>query len=165
MLLTDRLAQATSLALRHGKKVALMYLDLDHFKHINDSLGHEVGDKLLRSAAKRLQACVRLSDTVSRQGGDEFLVLLAEVEEVNGAVVIAKKLIEAMTEPHIIGDHRLHINDGNVLVLDAVQQEDVCKMRTSKYPRRKSVSPYDWESYVAKIDDESVAINKKTGGV
>ena len=109
MLLTDRLAQAISLALRHGKKVALMYLDLDHFKHINDSLGHEVGDKLLQSAAKRLQACVRFSDTVSRQGGDEFVVLLAEVEEVQGAVLIAEKLIEAMTEPHIIGDHRLHV--------------------------------------------------------
>jgi hypothetical protein len=57
------------------------------------------------------------------------------------------------------------IDDGNVLVLDAVQQEDVCKMRTGKYPRRKRVSPYHWESYVAKIDDEGVAINKWTGGV
>ena len=109
MLLTDRLAQAITRAQRHDKKVALMYLDLDHFKQINDSLGHEVGDQLLQSAAKRLQTCVRLSDTVSRQGGDEFVVLLPEVDEVQGAVRTAKKLIAAMTEPHLIGGHRLHV--------------------------------------------------------
>ena len=108
-LLTDRLTQSIALAQRHGKRVALMYLDLDHFKHINDSLGHVVGDKLLQSAAKRLQTCVRLSDTVSRQGGDEFVVLLPEVEEVQDAVVIAKKLIEAMARPHLVSGHRLRV--------------------------------------------------------
>lgn len=109
MLLTDRLAQAITLAQRHGKQVALMFLDLDHFKQINDSLGHEVGDQLLRSVAKRLQTCVRFSDTVSRQGGDEFVVLLPEVDEAQGAVLIADKLIEAMAEPHIIAGHRLNV--------------------------------------------------------
>jgi diguanylate cyclase (GGDEF)-like protein len=108
-LLADRLAQAITLAQRHGKKVALIYLDLDHFKHINDSLGHEVGDKLLQSVTKRLQASVRHSDTVSRHGGDEFLVLLPEVDDVQGAVLIAEKLIETVAEPHLIGNHRLHI--------------------------------------------------------
>ncbi|MGD0586684.1 MAG: EAL domain-containing protein [Oryzomonas sp.] len=109
-LMTDRLMQSIALAKRHGgKKVALMYLDLDHFKHINDSLGHEVGDRLLVSAARRLQACVRLSDTVSRHGGDEFVILLAEVEDVQDAVHIAEKLMEAMAKPHLIGDHQLHI--------------------------------------------------------
>lgn len=108
-LLTDRLAQAISLAQRHGKKLALMFLDLDHFKHINDSLGHAVGDQLLQSAAKRLQACVRHSDTVSRQGGDEFVVLLTEVEAVQDAALSAEKLLKAMAEPHLIGGHRLHV--------------------------------------------------------
>jgi diguanylate cyclase (GGDEF)-like protein len=108
-LLTDRLAQSIALARRHGKKVALLYLDLDHFKHINDSLGHAVGDQLLQSAAKRLQACVRLSDTVCRQGGDEFVVLLAEVQAVQDAHLAAEKLIKAMAEPHLIGSHRLHV--------------------------------------------------------
>ena len=109
-LLTDRLAQAIALAQRHhGKKVALLYLDLDHFKHINDTLGHAVGDQLLQSAAKRLLACVRHSDTVSRQGGDEFVVLLSEVDEVNDATRIADKLIRSMAEPHLIGGHRLHV--------------------------------------------------------
>jgi diguanylate cyclase (GGDEF)-like protein len=107
-LLADRLAQSITLARRYGKKVALMYLDIDHFKHINDSLGHAVGDRLLQSVAKRLQACVRLSDTVSRQGGDEFVVLLTEVEEARNAILSAEKLIEAMARPCLVDGHRLH---------------------------------------------------------
>jgi diguanylate cyclase (GGDEF)-like protein len=109
-LLADRLAQSITLARRHGKRVALMYLDLDNFKDINDSLGHSVGDQLLQSPAKRLQGCVRHSDTVSRQGGgDEFVVLLSEVEAVQDAARAAEKLIKAMTEPHLIGSHRLNV--------------------------------------------------------
>ena len=108
-LLTDRLAQSIALAQRHGNRVALMYLDLDHFKHINDSLGHAVGDQLLQSVAKRLQECIRHSDTVCRQGGDEFVVLLAEVEAVRDAALAAEKLIGAMAEPYLIGGHRLHV--------------------------------------------------------
>lgn len=108
-LLADRLAQAISLAERHRKRIALLYLDLDHFKHINDSLGHAVGDQVLQLAATRLLGCVRRSDTVSRQGGDEFVILLTEVGEVQGAVNAAEKVIEAMTEPYLIGNHQLHI--------------------------------------------------------
>lgn len=110
ILLTDRLEQAITLAKRHDKQVALMFLDLDHFKHINDSLGHEIGDQLLQSAAKRLQACVRHSDTVSRHGGDEFVVLLPEVDEIQGAVLTAEKLIKGMAEPHLIGGHQLNVS-------------------------------------------------------
>jgi diguanylate cyclase (GGDEF)-like protein len=109
-LLTERLAQSIALAERHGKRVALLYLDLDHFKHINDSLGHAIGDQLLQSAAKRLQASLpRHSDTVSRQGGDEFVVLLAEVYAAEDAAAAAEKLIKAMAEPHLIAGHRLHV--------------------------------------------------------
>ena len=108
-LLTDRLAQSIALARRHEKKVALMYLDLDHFKHVNDSLGHAVGDQLLQSVARRLQTCVRLSDTVSRQGGDEFVVLLTEIDEVQDAVLTAGKIIETMAPPHVVGGNQLHV--------------------------------------------------------
>jgi len=108
-LLTDRLAQSMALAQRHDRKVALIYLDLDHFKHINDSLGHAVGDQLLQSVAKRLQDCVRLSDTVCRQGGDEFVVLLAEVQTAQDAHLTAEKLLKTMAEPLLIGSHRLHV--------------------------------------------------------
>jgi len=108
-LLTDRLAQAIALAQRHRKRVVLMYLDLDDFKDVNDSLGHAVGDQLLQSIAKRLEACVRSSDTVSRHGGDEFIVLLSEVEAAHDAARAAEKLLKALAEPHLIGDHRLNV--------------------------------------------------------
>jgi diguanylate cyclase (GGDEF)-like protein len=108
-LLTDRLAQSIALAQRHRKRVALMYLDLDHFKDVNDSLGHSVGDQLLQSVAKRLEGCVRHSDTVSRQGGDEFVVLLSEVEAAQDAAIAAEKFIKSMAEPHLIGIHRLNV--------------------------------------------------------
>ena len=108
-LLTDRLSQAIALTQRNGGRVALMYVDLDHFKHINDSLGHAVGDELLQSVTQRLQACVRLSDTVSRQGGDEFVVLLWDVSLVEDAGRAAEKLLAAMAEPHLVRGQRFHV--------------------------------------------------------
>ena len=109
MLLSDRVSQAIALALRHAKKVAVLFLDLDRFKHINDSLGHPIGDKLLQSVAKRLVACVRSSDTVSRQGGDEFVVLLSEVELAEDAAITARRMLKAVSEPHSIDQHDLHV--------------------------------------------------------
>lgn len=108
-LLTDRLVQSILLAKRHGNKLALMFLDIDHFKDINDSLGHEIGDQLLQSVAKRLQASVRNSDTVSRYGGDEFVVLLPEVEDVQSAALAAEKLIQSVGEPHLIFGQELRV--------------------------------------------------------
>ncbi|MDP1524838.1 MAG: GGDEF domain-containing protein [Rhodocyclaceae bacterium] len=109
MLLRERLVQSIALAQRHGKRVALMYLDIDHFKQINDTLGHTVGDHLLQLVARRLQACVRLSDTMCRQGGDEFVILLAEVDTVHDVALSAQKLIEAMAEPHLIDGDMLQV--------------------------------------------------------
>jgi diguanylate cyclase (GGDEF)-like protein/PAS domain S-box-containing protein len=109
MLLNDRVSQAISLAARHMKKVAVLFLDLDGFKHINDSLGHPIGDKLLQSIAKRLVDCGRSSDTVSRQGGDEFVVLLSEVEQSDDAATTARRMLQAVAEPHSIGQHDLHV--------------------------------------------------------
>ncbi len=109
MLLNDRVSQAITLAPRHMKKVAVLFLDLDGFKHINDSLGHPIGDKLLQSIAKRLVDCVRGSDTVSRQGGDEFVVLLSEVEQSEDAAISALRLLQAVAEAHSIDGHDLHV--------------------------------------------------------
>ena len=85
ILLNDRIAQAINLAKRHGTQLAVLFLDLDNFKNVNDSLGHEIGDKLLQSVAERLHACVRSSDTVSRQGGDEFVLLLPRASDAEAA--------------------------------------------------------------------------------
>jgi diguanylate cyclase (GGDEF)-like protein/PAS domain S-box-containing protein len=109
MLLNDRVSQAIVLAHRHMKKVAVLFLDLDGFKHINDSLGHPIGDKLLQSIAKRLVDCGRSSDTVSRQGGDEFVVLLSEVDQSDDAAITARRMLQAIAEPHPIGQHDLHV--------------------------------------------------------
>ena len=109
MLLNDRITQAIALAQRHTKEVAVLFLDLDGFKHINDSLGHPVGDKLLQSVAERLADCVRASDTVSRQGGDEFVVLLSEVAQPEDAAISARRILQAVARPHSIDQHDLHI--------------------------------------------------------
>ena len=109
MLLSDRIAGAIALARRHGKRRAVLFLDLDGFKHINDSLGHPVGDLLLRSVAQRLKACVRSSDTVSRQGGDEFVVLLSEIEHAADAARSAEKMVQALAAPHDVSGKELHI--------------------------------------------------------
>jgi len=110
MLLNDRVTQAITLAPRHKKKVVVLFLDLDGFKHINDSLGHPIGDKLLQSIGKRLVDCVRGSDTVSRQGGDEFVVLLSEVAQPEDAAISAVRLLQAVAEAHSIDKHDLHVS-------------------------------------------------------
>jgi diguanylate cyclase (GGDEF)-like protein len=108
-LLTERLAHAIGLAGRHRKQVGLLFLDLDDFKHINDSLGHAIGDQLLQSVAQRLVTCVRGTDMVCRQGGDEFVILLAEIEQPQDAAHIAQKLLDAFVTPHLIGESELHV--------------------------------------------------------
>ncbi len=108
-LLTDRISQAISFAPRHKKKVVVLFLDLDGFKHINDSLGHPIGDRVLQSVSKRLLACVRGSDTVSRQGGDEFVVLLSEVARPEDAAITARRVLTSVAAAHSIDPHELHV--------------------------------------------------------
>jgi diguanylate cyclase (GGDEF)-like protein/PAS domain S-box-containing protein len=109
MLLHDRIRQAITLAARNGEKVAVLFLDLDGFKHINDSLGHAIGDELLKMIAHRLSGCVRSSDTVSRQGGDEFLISLAALKNPEHAAITARKMLKAVADSHAIERHDLHI--------------------------------------------------------
>jgi diguanylate cyclase (GGDEF)-like protein len=109
MLLNDRIGRAIALAARHTRKVAVLFLDLDGFKHINDSLGHPTGDKLLQSIAKRLTDCVRGSDSVSRQGGDEFVILLLELEQADDAAVTARRMLQAVAQPHFVDLHDLYV--------------------------------------------------------
>jgi diguanylate cyclase (GGDEF)-like protein/PAS domain S-box-containing protein len=109
MLLNDRLHRAIVLAERHRQRLAVLFLDVDRFKHINDSVGHVIGDRLLQSLAQRLLACVRNSDTVSRQGGDEFVILLSEVTHAADAAVSAEKLLLAVSELHRIDQHDLEV--------------------------------------------------------
>jgi diguanylate cyclase (GGDEF)-like protein/PAS domain S-box-containing protein len=109
LLLSDRIAQAIALARRQRRPLAILFLDLDRFKYINDSLGHAVGDELLRSVSGRLLASVRASDTVSRLGGDEFVVLLSEIAHPVDAAASANKMLLSLSAPHTIGGQELHI--------------------------------------------------------
>ncbi len=109
MLIEDRITQAISAAKRHGGQLAVMYLDLDGFKVINDTLGHPAGDELLRSVADRLVSCVRASDTVSRQGGDEFVVLLSEEEQPADAAIIATRMLDAIAAGHKVAGKELQV--------------------------------------------------------
>ena len=107
-LLQDRLAQAMHVAQRNGKKVALLFMDLDNFKNINDSLGHQIGDMLLQSIGERLVQCVRSEDTVARIGGDEFLIVLADLDKGSQAVSVAEKILAATARPFSLQNHQIH---------------------------------------------------------
>jgi diguanylate cyclase (GGDEF)-like protein/PAS domain S-box-containing protein len=108
-LLNDRLEHGITVARRHGRQMAVLFIDLDHFKHINDSLGHLIGDQILKAVARRIALCIRNSDTVSRQGGDEFIVLLSEVNRAEDAELIAEKIRLAVMLPYTIDSHYLHL--------------------------------------------------------
>ncbi len=109
-LLKDRLNQAISQARRNDHKVAVMFLDLDRFKVVNDTLGHMIGDELLRSVGQRLQSCLRDCDTLARIGGDEFTILLPEVHDHSSATEVAKKIIRNLKKPFIVEGHECFIS-------------------------------------------------------
>lgn len=109
LLLTDRITQAISAAKRRGSKLAILFFDIDHFKRVNDTLGHEVGDQLLKVLSKKLQMCIRASDTLSRQGGDEFVVLLPELTDDAVPAEIAQKILFSIKDPISIANHELFI--------------------------------------------------------
>jgi diguanylate cyclase (GGDEF)-like protein/PAS domain S-box-containing protein len=110
VLFHDRLAQALALAERQGTQLAVMFVDLDHFKKDNDSLGHDVGDKLLQSVAARLTTCVRRTDTVCRLGGDEFVILLSQIEHEEDAAFSARKILRSLAAPYLIDNKSLDIS-------------------------------------------------------
>jgi diguanylate cyclase (GGDEF)-like protein/PAS domain S-box-containing protein len=108
-LMADRVHMAIERARRGGAKVGVMLLDLDHFKHVNDSLGHPVGDEVLKTVAERLGATVRQVDTVARMGGDEFVVVLGELAGRDDAAAVADKIVASLTREMHAGGHALHL--------------------------------------------------------
>ena len=109
-LLADRMQIAIGNAARNSGKLALLFVDLDRFKLVNDSLGHGIGDKLLKAVAERMQGSVRHTDTVSRLGGDEFVVLLGQVKAADDAARVASKLIAVLSKPYEIEEHELRLS-------------------------------------------------------
>ena len=164
LLLNDRIHQAIALAPRHNKHVALLFLDLDGFKHINDSLGHPIGDKLLQSIARRLVNCVRASDTVSRQGGDEFVVLLAEADQWEDIAVTARRILHAVAEVHSVEQHDLHVTTSmgvSVFPDDGLDAETLIKnadtaMYQAKENGRQSCQFFKPEMNARAVERQSV---------
>jgi diguanylate cyclase (GGDEF)-like protein len=105
----DCIAEAIGVAHRFNRKIALLFVDLDHFKHINDTLGHSTGDLLLKMAAGRLRSCLRSSDTLARLGGDEFVIMLTAINNCTAPAAVAQKAIDAMNAPFMVAGHELHI--------------------------------------------------------
>jgi diguanylate cyclase (GGDEF)-like protein/PAS domain S-box-containing protein len=108
-LFHDRLNHALARARRTRKETAILLLDLDNFKNINDTLGHSTGDRLLQIVAERLKACLRKSDTVARMGGDEFTFILEQIPNTNVCVIVAQKILHTLTAPFMISEHRFSI--------------------------------------------------------
>lgn len=109
-LLLDRLQQAILQAQRQDKAIGLLLLDLDGFKHLNDRLGHNAGDLILRVVAERLTSCIRAGDTASRYGGDEFVILLPEIRGNDDVLAVAQEISASMAIPHHLGDETILVN-------------------------------------------------------
>ena len=159
VLLNDRIAQAITLANRHHTQFALLFLDLDNFKHINDSLGHATGDKLLQSVTQRLKDCVRESDTVSRQGGDEFVILLAENKNSNDAAVSAQKILDELKAAHHVGKHQLHISTSigiSVYPADGLDAETLLKNSDTAMYFAKDKGRNNYQFFIAEMNTRAV---------
>jgi diguanylate cyclase (GGDEF)-like protein/PAS domain S-box-containing protein len=144
MLLNDRIGQAISLAHRHTCHAAVLFLDLNGFKQINDSLGHRIGDKVLQSVAKRLQECVRSPDTVIRQGGDEFIVVIQELKRPQDAVITVARLLKTVADVHSIDSHEIFVTTSigvSVYPGDGLDAETLIKSAdTAMYHTKKNGS-------------------------
>lgn len=143
--LAERLTQAIGMAERHHNLFALLFVDVDCFKQVNDTLGHAIGDQVLQNVAENIQACVRATDTVSRHGGDEFVILLPQIEDIDDPYLIAEKLRDRFNLPRTIAGHKLEVtvsigisvypNDG--IEADALMQKADAAMYENKMDNRK----------------------------
>jgi len=124
-LLHDRINQAISQATRDGRSVAVMFLDLDRFKSVNDTMGHAIGDRLLKVVADRLTRCVRDSDTVARLGGDEFVIILNAITSGDDVVTIAEKIQKILTAPITLGEHDIYTTASIGIALFPLDGSDV----------------------------------------
>jgi diguanylate cyclase (GGDEF)-like protein/PAS domain S-box-containing protein len=162
-LFYDRLNQAIARARRRKGKAAVLFLDLDRFKHINDTLGHEVGDLLLKEVADRLAGCLRDIDTVSRLAGDEFVVLLTDIAEAGDAAVAAQRITEALSSPYKLKDHELSVTTSmGISVYPSDGQEGAFLLEKADIAmyRAKTLGENRFEFYK---DDMSVAAQELLG--
>jgi diguanylate cyclase (GGDEF)-like protein len=160
LLFEDRLEQAILKARRNKTKVGILFLDLDRFKQINDTLGHDVGDELLIAVAGRLQKQGRQSDTVARRGGDEFVFILDNLRDRSGAEVVAKKIVAAMERSVRLPDHELRISTSIGIAIypdDAEEIEDVIKKADLALYQAKEAGRNQYRLYNPEMDSAQSA--------
>ena len=150
LLFLDRLKQAMHKAERNKERLALLFIDLDRFKHINDSLGHLVGDEVLKIVALRLQAYVRKEDTISRLGGDEFTILLEELHTPTDAAAIAQKFIGLFKQPFIVGDNEFYLSSSigiSIYPDNGAQAEDLLRNADAAMYKAKEQGRNNFQFY------------------
>lgn len=155
LLFKDRLERAIAKAQRNKSKVAILFLDLDRFKNINDTLGHDVGDDLLVEVAKRLQKQCRKSDTVARLGGDEFVFILEDIQQSSDIAVVAKKILDAMKRRVIAGEHELFVSTSigiGIFPDDSNDTEGVIKCADTALYRAKEDGRSNYKFYKTDMD-------------
>ncbi len=156
LLFNDRLVQGIKKAKRQAENLALFFIDLDQFKQINDSLGHDVGDKVLKEVAKRFSSSIRDEDTLSRLGGDEFIIFAGDLKELRESSVLANKLINAMVEPIIIGTHTLYITCSigiSFYPQDAKNAEDLMKYADVAMYKAKDEGRNNYQLYSSQLTE------------
>jgi len=158
-LLRDRLSQALAAARRSGEMVGVLFLDLDHFKMINDSLGHSIGDDLLKEVSERLKASVRDEDTVARLGGDEFVIVLSKVKDIKSIFVVADKFIDKMTGEFIVQGHTLRIGCSmgiSIFPDDGADAETLIRHADSAMYSAKGIGRNNYQFFTASMSEQAL---------
>tara|TARA_R110002073_G_scaffold141666_1_gene292845 strand:- start:310 stop:2778 length:2469 start_codon:yes stop_codon:yes gene_type:complete len=156
--LTERFMTALEYAKRHGEYVAVLFLDLDNFKRVNDNLGHTAGDTLLQQVAERLKRCFRLNDTVARYGGDEFTILANDIKSSDDVLRLLQKLSTAFERPIIIGSHNIYTTFSIGIALypyDGDQIEDLLHYADIAMYQAKAIGPNQYRFYTSEMNTHS----------
>ena len=155
MLLVDRLQQTVLQALRQKTQIAVIYIDLDRFKNVNNSLGHNFGDLLLAAVAERLQGCKRESDTLCRIGGDEFVLIVPGMHDETFSFLTVKKIQEAIEKPFVIHNHQLHLTTSLGISLfpkNGNEADELLKNASAAMCRAKAMGKNTFQYYAAEMD-------------
>ena len=162
-LFHDRATHALARANREEKLVAIMYLDVDHFKNINDGMGHHVGDELLKALAKRVTTCLRDVDTVSRLGGDEFAIILESIPHIDSATIVAEKILDAMQESFRVEGHELRVTVSIGITLYPMDDKDLVNLlkdADQAMYRAKQSGRNNYQLFGADMVETTVAVKK-----